>query len=203
MIRRLAVAATLFVGIALLPSSEHVSGATSYQHLVGALHEHSGYSDGWPGTTPSTYYTKGRAGGLAFMGSGEHSDNSDIPVTASEGCLGDQLPSCVGTNTNSRQKWDATLEQATRLSTASFTGFRGFEWTSDRFGHINVYFSSNYTNAKADGGYVAMDTFWKWFTSPVGLGGGSDGIATFNHPGAKKSRRRRPRTELERLRVRP
>ena len=37
-----------------------------------------------------------------------------------------------------------------------FTGFRGFEWTSDRFGHINVYFSRNDTNAKIDGGYATM-----------------------------------------------
>jgi hypothetical protein len=62
---------------------------------------------------------------------------------------------------------------------------RGFEWTSDRFGHINVYFSSNDANAKADGGYVAMNSFYSWFTRPVLLGGGADGLATFNHPGDK------------------
>ena len=62
---------------------------------------------------------------------------------------------------------------------------RGFEWTSDRFGHINVLFSKNNTNAKIDGGYVDMRTFWKWFTDNPNLGGGADGLGIFNHPGGK------------------
>lgn len=154
--------------------------------LVGSLHQHSGYSDGWPGTTPASYFAKAKSYGLDFLGSGEHSDNADLPVTANEACAGDALTSCIGTDADSLDKWAATLRMARAASDAGFTGFRGFEWTSDRFGHINVYFSANDTNAKADGGYAVMDTFWRWFTTPPGLGGGSDGLATFNHPGAKK-----------------
>ena len=159
--------------------------------LVGSLHEHSGYSDGWPGSRPQTYYDSGRSFGLDFMSGSEHSDNADLPLVASEYCLDPLVaPSCALADPvnplDSFRKWDATLEQARAASTPTFTGFRGFEWTSDRYGHINVYFSQNDANAKGDGGYATMDAFYSWFARAASLGGGSDGLATFNHPGAKK-----------------
>jgi hypothetical protein len=183
----------VFIAVALIASlfstaSTSTQGAGPYLELVGALHDHSGYSDGWPGTTPADYYARGRAEGLAFMSGAEHSDNLDVPVTASEGCLDPAvIVSCVDTGVpDSLRKWDATLEQARAASTPAYTAFRGFEWTSDRFGHINVFFSKHKTNAKIDGGYATMQAFYEWFTRSPQLGGGADGLATFNHPGAKK-----------------
>jgi hypothetical protein len=169
----------------IAPSGPAENENQPYEHFVGALHNHSGYSDGWPGTTPTKYFDLGRAEGLDFMGSGEHSDNADVPITFSEGCLGAAAPMCVGATPEHFDKWDATQERADAATKDGFVAFRGFEWTSDRFGHINVYFSKHDTNAKIDGGYAVMDTFWKWFTTSPGLGGGADGLATFNHPGAK------------------
>jgi hypothetical protein len=180
------------VAVALLASltatvGNHTRAEGPYVELVGSLHNHSGYSDGWPGTTPATYFERARGEGIDFFGSGEHSDNADVPITFSEGCLGELLPSCVESDVpDSLRKWDATLEQAHAATTPAFTAFRGFEWTSDRFGHINVYFSQSDTNAKIDGGYLTMETFYKWLTTSPNLGGGADGLATFNHPGAKK-----------------
>jgi hypothetical protein len=183
---RAALVVLLFASL-LATGSAPTRGAEPYVELVGALHNHSGYSDGWPGTTPKTYFDRARdVEHLDFMAASEHSDNADVPVTFSEGCLGEQAPNCVGTDADSLGKWDATLEQARAASTANFTGLRGFEWTSDRFGHINVYFSQHDTNAKIDGGYATMQTFYEWFTRSPQLGGGADGLATFNHPGAKK-----------------
>jgi hypothetical protein len=72
-------------------------------------------------------------------------------------------------------------------SNAAFTAFRGFEWTSDRFGHINVYFSRQAVNAKLDGGYAAMDAFWSWFARAPHLGGGGDGLATSTTPTTRSS----------------
>jgi hypothetical protein len=69
--------------------------------------------------------------------------------------------------------------------TATFTGLRGFEWTSDRLGHINVLFSENFNQAYAGTDNVDMTEFWSWFTRSPALGGGSDGLGVFNHPGAK------------------
>ncbi len=154
--------------------------------LEGALHEHSGYSDGWPGSTPRTYFAAGRDEGLDFMGSADHSDNVFLPFVFSTYCAQD-INACREadpvTPADSYRKWPATLEQADAASTPTFTAFRGFEWTSDVFGHVNVYFSSQVTNAKTDGG--TPDVLWKWLNRPAADGGGGDGIATFNHPGAK------------------
>jgi predicted metal-dependent phosphoesterase TrpH len=183
---RILVALVLTAGAFVATRSSDADPA--FQHFVGSLHEHSGYSDGKPGTRPATYFAKGKAQGIDFLGSGEHSDNADIPVTANETCASWLYTAkCVGLDPDSQHKWDSTLKQARAATTPTFTGFRGFEWTSDRFGHINVYFSTNDTNAKADGGYGTMETFYRWLTtSPSATGGGADGLATFNHPGAKK-----------------
>jgi hypothetical protein len=166
-------------------------GPSEFEHYRGAIHEHSGYSDGVPGSTPADYYAAGAAAGLDFLGSAEHSDSEDLPVVFSEDCLA--VPDIAGcaiadpdSPVNSFRKWEATREQADAASTPDFTAFRGFEWTSDRFGHINVYFSRQAVNAKIDGGYAALEAFWAWFTRPPSQGGGGDGLATFNHPDDKK-----------------
>jgi len=162
-------------------------------HLIGALHEHSSYSDGWFDTRPEDYYRSGRDYGLDFLGGADHSDTLLTPVSVSEACIDDQglpLVDCVPGDpdqpTDGLDKWAATLRQAESVSDAGFTAIRGFEWTSDRYGHIDVFFSDNQTEAKIDGGYATMETFWEWFTRSPSLGGGSDGIAAFNHPGAKR-----------------
>jgi hypothetical protein len=178
------------LGIALLVAAAAQTAAAETTPLVGALHEHSGYSDGWPGSRPANYYASGKTFGLDFMGGSEHSDNADLPVVASEYCVDPLIaPQCVLADPvnplDSFRKWDATLEQARAASTPAFTAFRGFEWTSDRYGHINVYFSRHDANAKGDGGYATMESFYSWLTRAPSLGGGGDGIATFNHPGAK------------------
>lgn len=183
---RAALVLVLFA-TALTASRIPTQGAGPFIELVGALHNHSGYSDGWPGTTPADYYARGSAEGLDFLAGSEHSDNLDLAVTANEACLDPvAVVSCVDTSPDAMRKWDATLEQADAASTADYAAFRGFEWTSDRFGHINVFFSKHKTNAKIDGGYATMETFYEWFTTSPQLGGGADGLATFNHPGAKK-----------------
>lgn len=178
------------VGLAMImPSGEEAactpdnSGWAAYRPYIGALHEHSGYSDGWPGTSPASYYAQLAARGFDFAGGAEHSDSARLPITANEACLSPDGVDCVQLPPEGVTKWEQAGAQARAASTATFTAFRGFEWTSDRFGHINVYFSRNDTNAKADGGHAAMASFWAWFTTRAELGGGADGLATFNHPG--------------------
>ena len=63
------------------------SATPDYQHFIGAMHEHSGYSDGEIGTTPADYYAAGKALGLDFMAGSEHSDNANLPLTANTDCL--------------------------------------------------------------------------------------------------------------------
>ncbi len=96
-----------------------------------------------------------------------------------------------------------------------FVVFRGFEYSTPTIGHINVWFSSEYTDPAHEGALAtpraasemwrvfpptkpiaeqfekAPDTaqilpFYEWLASAPGspvLGGGSDAVACFNHPG--------------------
>jgi hypothetical protein len=160
------------------------SGWEAFPHFAGALHEHSGYSDGAPGSKPADYYAQVKARGFAFVGGSEHSDSASVPVTLNEECATfPKLPQCVQPSPQGVAKWEETLAQARAATDGAFTGFRGFEWTSDRFGHINVYLSRHDTNAKVDGGHVEMSAFWSWFTTSPERNGGADGLAVFNHPG--------------------
>lgn len=185
---RLSLAVLIVTVLAFAPAD----ASAAPRWLVGSMHEHSAYSDGWPGSRPFDYYVSGRTHGLDFMGGSDHSDSLGLPNSFNDACLNadnaDYDPfqaGCPMADTvnpaDSWRKWDATGEQAAAASTPTFTGFRGFEWTTDRFGHINVYFSHAWTNAKQDGGYLTMDLFYDWLT-----GSASDGVATFNHPGDKK-----------------
>ena len=173
-----------------------------YNAYVGSLHEHSGYSDGWVGSTPANYYASAKKFGNDFLGSGDHSDFLGVPLSTSAYCAPDpgnptgrdpvaqvqDTAQCPGGDprdqTNSLRKWDQTQVDADAARTPAFTGFRGFEWSSDPYGHIDVYFSKNFANGKVDG-YPTPKTFYDWLSRRPELGGGSDGIASFNHPGAK------------------
>lgn len=180
---------------------------------IGALHEHSSYSDGDPTLIPRDYFTAGRTGfntaddgsdrglRLDFMISSEHSDNEALPVTTSTDCIpggGDPAAALTGLsgdilsnllsclhlgNLDHAFKWQATLQQAQEGSDATFTAMRGFEWTNDLYNHMNVYFSTHVVNAKIDGSYLGMNFMWSWLQTPVDQGGGADALAVFNHPG--------------------
>lgn len=174
-------------------------GFTPY---VGSMHQHSGYSDGWVGSTPADYYASGEAFDLDFMGGSDHSDFLGVPLSTSGYCAPDpnnptgrdpeaqlhDTAQCPGGDpsdqTKSLNKWDATKKYAAAATTPNYAAFQGFEWSSDVYGHTNVYFSKNVANAKADG-YPTPKTFYDWLTRRPEQGGGSDGLMTFNHPGAK------------------
>jgi len=160
----------------------------TFEHYIGVIHGHTGYSDGAIGTRPATAFDRAKRQGLDFFGISDHSDNARLPLTVTGDCFSEQFLDCLIADTenpeDSFRKWRATQEQATEASTPAFTAFRGFEWTSDRFGHLNVFLSNNVINAKTGPGYlISMGLFWQWFLYPDFLGGGSDGLVIFNHPG--------------------
>ena len=183
-VRDVLVCLAVAVGAASAPAS--AAGAVS--ELVGAVHEHTGYSDGKPGTRPLDAYGAGKAAGLDFLFTTEHGELLDFPGTASEDCI-PAVGACVVADTvepeNSARKWAAIAEQAAETSDATFTGLRGFEWTSDRHGHINVLLSQNYNSAYVGADNATMEDFWEWFLRSPSAGGGADGLGVFNHPGQK------------------
>lgn len=187
-----------------------LSSLTAYE---GLMHEHSSYSDGQPTAIPADYFRIADTSSYSFVGSSEHSDSLDAGnfLALHASCTpGDDafdrasLEYCfLNPTIDNLVKWASTKTQATEASNDHFLAIRGFEWTSDVFGHINVYFSTNFTNAKTDGGFaLTMETFWDWFTrdpatpglggsatsiainggAGVPFGGGNDGLAHFNHP---------------------
>lgn len=164
-------------------------GWEDFPALVGSMHQHSGFSDGEIGTTPADYFAAGRELGLDFVAAAEHSDNLRLPLTVNGDCFSAQLPQCLQLPTlqdplGGILKWERMAELADAATDADFTAIRGFEWTSDRFGHMNVFFSRNEINAKTTDGYVlSMEGFWLWFGLSPDLGGGNDGLLVFNHPG--------------------
>jgi cephalosporin-C deacetylase-like acetyl esterase len=183
-------------------------GVFNYQ--LGAVHEHSSYSDGDPDSIPADYFAAGKNAGLDFMMSSEHSDNEKLQITTC-GAAGDPsdyaeaiasgnldgvqaLLSCVKLLENDHYvKWAATLQQAQQatdseeidgqLSYSGYTAMRGFEWTNDYYNHLNVYLSTNLVNTKIDGSYLDLGRFWDWLKLPIAEGGGADALVTFNHPG--------------------
>jgi hypothetical protein len=183
--RGFAVAAATFV--IALPAT---ASGQALEEFEGAIHEHTAYSDGEPGTRPSDAFAAVRDRGSDFMALTDHSDAFALPIVVSTDCLGARLLECLIADRqrpgDSFRKWQAMREQTDAATTDDFVGIRGFEWTNDRHGHINVLFSQNHTNAKIDGGYLAMGFFWSWFTRPAALGGGGDGLAIFNHPGRRE-----------------
>lgn len=168
------------------------AGDAQWPHFTGLLHEHTAYSDGFQLTKPADVYEQAKQKGWSFAISTDHSDNIGLPfpvVIANdpEFCATNPL-ACVLSDPDDPlsnfSKWDATLTQAQQASSDAFTAMRGFEWTSDRFGHANVLFSQHYINPKTGPGYVGtMEAFWAWFVTPAALGGGGDGMMVFNHPG--------------------
>ncbi|HUR15057.1 MAG TPA: CehA/McbA family metallohydrolase [Mycobacteriales bacterium] len=174
-----------------------------YTAYVGSLHEHSGYSDGWAGSTPADYYAAGKRQGLDFMGGSDHSDFLGVPLSTSQYCfpnpdpdhvldtdpaqLAEDVPKCPGGDpddqTRSLRKWDATKEYARKATTKDYAAFQGFEWSSDVYGHLNVYFSKNYANGKTT--EPTTKALYDWLQRRPEQAGGSDGVFTFNHPGAK------------------
>jgi hypothetical protein len=68
-----------------------------------------------------------------------------------------------------------------------FTAIRGFEWSHPRWGHVNAWFTGEFTDVATHG---AMAELYAWLTG-AGRGNGAPadaGLAGFNHPGREDGR---------------
>ena len=74
----------------------------------------------------------------------------------------------------SRSEWDRTGVLADAANQpGAYTALRGFEWSHPLLGHVNVWYTGNFTDL---GSSSSMSRLYDWITATGGISG-------FNHPG--------------------
>ena len=170
-------------GAGALRTSRISSGTT----LVHAdLHNHTLLSDG--DGNPEDAFVSMRAAGLDVAALTDH-------ATLSDHLLGDPLTAAMPAGYSqlgglTREGWERTGVLADGADRpGAFTAMRGFEWSEPTLGHVNVWFTDEWTDVVDVG---QMGPLYRWLarqTNLVGLGdGGAEGIAGFNHPGREPGR---------------
>jgi hypothetical protein len=86
-----------------------------------------------------------------------------------------------------RAGWRRTAELADAHDRpGEFTAIRGFEWSHPRVGHVNAWFTDDFTDVATHRG---MAELYAWLTQAGGRKGGpAAGLAGFNHPGREDGR---------------
>lgn len=130
--------------------------------FYGDLHNHTGYSDGIG--RPEEAMRQMRARGLHFAAITDYGE------------LLNQI-----TAIHDADKWAAAARQIAAANGEDFVAIRGFEWSSPRQGHSNVWCSTNYTNYQATGDDT-MSPFYEWLSEAQPVAGARV-LAGFNHPG--------------------
>src|SRR5688572_27181011 len=117
------------------------------------LHNHTLLSDG--DGDPALAFASMRAAGLDVAAITDHTT-----LFAIEGL--------------SSREWDRVGALADAADDpGNYTAIRGFEWSHPLLGHVNVWFTPNFTDL---GQSSSMGRLYSWIT-------GSGGVAGFNHPG--------------------
>src|SRR5262249_7691722 len=170
--------------------THHTHSATSAQHLLldtsiqayllprllrayhlqlfyGDLHNHTGYSDG--AGRPEDALRQMRARGLHFAAITDHGELLDQPTAIRDA-----------------DKWAITARQVAEATSDDFVAIRGFEWTSPRQGHSNVWCSAEHTGYDVTGD-ESMGAFYEWLADARPVAGGR-GLAGFHHPGRGAAR---------------
>ncbi|MGK5680611.1 CehA/McbA family metallohydrolase [Actinoplanes sp. URMC 104] len=149
-------------GLATGPHRQGAARASRISHgttLVHAdLHNHTLLSDGM-GDAELAFESM-RTAGLDVAAITDHS--TDSPHTGI-----------------TRHKWKHTGELADAADEPGvYTALRGFEWSHSHLGHVNVWYTDEFTDLR---GAASMPKLFEWLT-------GSDGIGGFNHPGRQPLR---------------
>ncbi|GAB2737860.1 CehA/McbA family metallohydrolase [Nocardioides pakistanensis] len=161
-----------------------VSTGTTLVHAD--LHNHTLFSDG--DGNPEDAFVSMRAAGLDVAALTDH-------ATLSDHLLGDAFTTLLPAGYSqlgglTRAGWERTGMLADGADRpGSFTALRGFEWSEPTLGHVNVWFTDDWTDVLDLG---QMGPLYRWLartSGPLGLGdGGAEGIAGFNHPGREPLR---------------
>lgn len=152
------------------------------------MHNHTLLSDG--DGDPELAFASMRAAGLDVAALTDHATISE-KLALADACsvvYPEQIAAgCRSLRGLTPEGWARTAAYAdANDEPGKFTAIRGFEWSEPYLGHVNVWFTQDYTDVVDLGD---MDPFYRWLTRSNGLlGGGDDGIAGFNHPGRERGR---------------
>lgn len=141
------ISVLLVLNIALL-------GFTFYEEYnlyFGNLHSHTEYSDGVETPETALEYANDF---IDFMAITDHAHY-----------FSQELP-------NGKNKYDSIIEECKTLTTDTFLGIPGFEWTASGPGHINFYDVRTYTDRNIDPNLVSL---YEWVNTNKPIG-------QFNHP---------------------
>jgi uncharacterized repeat protein (TIGR02059 family) len=132
----------------------------------GVPHSHTSFSDGQG--TPADAYQHAFEKGLDFLVVTDHSNwfEGDQYLEATKEFLAQP-----------GSEWTRTNEMAQAFNDqhpGEFLALRGFEMTSGDWGHINVYNTEKYVEAKTT--MTSLSEFYKWLEKQPGA------VACFNHP---------------------
>jgi PHP domain len=140
----------------LLPQSSRL------RLFYGDLHNHTGYSDGTG--RPEEALRQMRARGLHFAAITDHGELLERDTAVRE-----------------TRKWTMTAQQVAALTGDDFLAMRGFEWSSPRQGHSNVWCSAAFTGYHVTGDQ-SMQAFYDWLIRAQPTADARV-LASFNHPG--------------------
>ncbi|HEY2765924.1 MAG TPA: CehA/McbA family metallohydrolase [Pseudonocardiaceae bacterium] len=90
-----------------------------------------------------------------------------------------------------RAGWRRTGELADAYDQpGEFTAIRGFEWSHPRLGHVNAWFTDDFTDVATHGKMAQLYSWLTRFGRRNGTDGaaGTGGLAGFNHPGREAGR---------------
>ncbi|TDD98908.1 CehA/McbA family metallohydrolase [Jiangella asiatica] len=166
--------------------ADRASLITRDRRLVHAdLHNHTALSDG--AGDPERAFASLRSAGLDVAALTDHAIVADGALTVLDPLLPADANRVLGL---SRRGWRLTGALADAADDPGrFTAIRGFEWSNPLLGHMNVWFTGEYTDVLQAS---VMSEFFDWLTREsgfLGLGdGGADGLAGFNHPGREPGR---------------
>jgi hypothetical protein len=156
--------------------SSRISRGTMLVHAD--LHNHTVLSDG--AGDPEAAFPSMRDAGLDVAALTDHA----IRGAAVEGTGVGGTP-WIGLD---QAGWRRTGELAQAYDRpGEFTAIRGFEWSHPRWGHVNAWFTDDFTDVATHG---AMSELYDWLTQVGRRDGdpGAVGLAGFNHPGREDGR---------------
>ena len=132
-----------------IPASPFESQLNGMNIYFGNLHSHTFYSDGLMSNVNALLWARDTVG-YDFYAITDHAELL------------------------TQQEWDDNLFVADSLSVpGKFIALRGFEWSSNTYGHCDVFNTSDFTNAND---LPDLSLFYIWIMARNGLG-------QFNHPG--------------------